>query len=101
MSGGAKWESLKLKKGETAACRRSSQTFVQIGPLICLVSGLELQKTAGNRRKSQEAVSTPFCRRQNPGASLGTTKETKTPFTTPSRARFEWLKVAFSGLKVA
>ena len=32
--------------------------------------------------------------RQTPGASLGTTKETKTPSTTPSRPRFEWFEVA-------
>ena len=42
-----------------------------------------------------------FIRRQNPGASLGTTKETKTQFTTPPRPRFEWLEVAQTGLKVA
>ena len=34
--------------------------FLQIWSLICKVSSLEPQQTAGNRRKSQEAVSTPF-----------------------------------------
>ena len=37
-------------------------------------------------------------RRQKPGAWLGTTKETTTPFTTPSRPRFEWLEVAEADL---
>ena len=34
--------------------------FLQTWSLIRKVSGLEPEKTAGNRRKSQEAVLTPF-----------------------------------------
>ena len=40
--------------------------FLQIWSLICKVSGLEPEKTAGNRSKSQEAVSTPFSRLVSP-----------------------------------
>ena len=64
-------QELRWKMGETKREKRQLvedfRRFLQIWSLICKVSGLEpqkncrkLQETAGNRRKSQGAVSTPF-----------------------------------------
>ena len=57
----AKWERL---KGRNGSLSKIFAYFCRFGSLICKVSGSELQKTAekttGNCRKSQEAVSTPF-----------------------------------------
>ena len=50
--GSGKWERLQGVE--------DFRRFLQIWSLSCKVSGLEPQKTAENRRKSQEAVSTPF-----------------------------------------
>ena len=55
------WE---RQMGETKREKRQLvedfRRFLQIWSLICKVGGLEPQKAAENRRKPQEAVSTPF-----------------------------------------
>ena len=54
------------KRGETAACRRFSLIFTDVvlnlqGKWFGATENCRKpQETAGNRRKSQEAVSTPF-----------------------------------------
>ena len=58
-----------------------------------------------NSSETPENLKDTQIRRQNPGAFLGTTKETKTPlfgtFWAPVLSGFRWLKVAKKWLKVA